>query len=43
MKRIFTRFVLGGLFGLLGYVILMLFVFGALGENITPKTAIQQM
>lgn len=43
MKRIFTRFVLGGLFGLLGYVILMLFVFGALGENITPKTEEQRV
>jgi hypothetical protein len=43
MKRILTRFVLGGLFGLLGYVILMLFVFGALGENITPKTEEQRV
>lgn len=38
MKRIFTRFVLGGGFALLCYVLLILYAFSVLGENFTPKT-----
>jgi acyl carrier protein phosphodiesterase len=43
MKRILTRFVLGGLFALLGYVGLIIFIFSILGESVTPRTENQEI